>query len=146
MIGAIVLFQITVAATPASDASRPVVSSEPIDLSTLASQIHINRKALEGWVPRKGTPVPPAELPQIVSLPSPPEKPRNASREDARADASADSGETVNSFDQTRPYFFGSRGARRPHPGVGHAHRRGPAGGAPGRMTRGMDRRGRRSQ
>ena len=141
MIGAIVLFQVAAVSISASDAPRQTVSAESADLSTFASQVHINRKALEGWVPQKGTPAPRAELPNVETIPNPPERWRNASREGPEESAAADSDESVNSFGEPRPYFFGSSGGHRPHFGPGRAHRRAPAGGAPGRMTRGIGRR-----
>jgi hypothetical protein len=142
MIGLIVLLQVAVVATPEPDGSRKPVSAAPVDLSAAASRIHINRKALDGWVPLKGVPAPAPVFPAIVFVPSPLDARRGASRENLEENAFSDLGESVNSFDGARPYFYLGRGARRLYAlGPRARLRQAAVAVAPDRSSRGNGRR-----
>jgi hypothetical protein len=69
----IVLLQV-LSITPVTDSRQPVATG-PLDLGAVASRVHLNLKALEGWVPKKGTPAPPIDWASLPPPPMPPERP-----------------------------------------------------------------------
>jgi hypothetical protein len=121
MLGALLLFQ-AAAAMSLSDAPRQEVSAGPSDLSEVAGRVHLNRKALEGWVPKKGTAPPPVDWESIA----PPVPTRRPARELAPP-PEPEIPETVNGFDQPRPWFYGAPAFSPRHTINRHAPR--PRGG-----------------
>jgi len=107
MIGSIVLMQVA-ASISLSDAPRQPVPREHADLSEAAARIHINKKAFDGWVPKKGTPAPAAPLPSFEEIQPAPEAPRYAARADVDEREPAEPEEGVNDFTAPRPFFFGA--------------------------------------
>ncbi|HKC25869.1 MAG TPA: hypothetical protein VKF32_14065, partial [Thermoanaerobaculia bacterium] len=133
MIGALALFQIAIAA---STAERQAVAAGPTDLSYVASRVHLNLKALEGWVPKKGTPPPPIEWPEIVVAPEP--RRRVAERERVEEEPPYDPWGSVNAYGAPPIPFYGSGRAHRPRSfGPRPPQRQLSGARPPGRMTRG---------
>jgi hypothetical protein len=136
MIAAVALFQIAIAA---STGERQAVAAGPTDLSYVASRVHLNLKALEGWVPKKGTPAPPIEWPEIVVAPEPRRRVA-AMRERAEEELPYD--DSVNAYGVPPIPFYGSfRGHRTRFFGQRPPQRRFSGIRPPGRMTRGGGRR-----
>jgi hypothetical protein len=150
MLGAVLLFQIEITRTPrpAEGAPRKVVPAERRDLSEVASSVQLNRRALDGWVPKKGTPAPPLDWTLEPAPPAPPTSWRERPREDEAAVVAAPADESVNGFDQPRLWFYAGTGSFRRHTrGGGHPHahlapRSAPRGAPPGGHLGGTSRRG----
>jgi hypothetical protein len=110
MLGALLLFQ-AAAAIALSDAPRQEVPAASADLSEVAARVHLNKKALEGWVPKKGVPAPLVDWTTVAPAPvvEPP------ARRELEPPPEAAIPETVNGFDQPRPWFYA------PYPAYGPA-------------------------
>lgn len=132
MLGALLLFQ-AAAAISLSDAPQKEVPAGSGDLSEIAGRVHLNRKVLEGWVPKKGAPAPPVDWASIA----PPQPPAPA-RHELEPPPEPAVPETVNGFDQPRPWFYapypvyGRQRARGGHAPHRHAANRIPSGRASG--------------
>jgi hypothetical protein len=132
MMAALALFQIAIAA---STAERQAVPAGPTDLSYVASRVHLNRQALEGWVPKKGTPTPPIEWPDLVVAPEPRRR-IAAMRERAEEELPYD--DSVNAYGVPPIPFYGSfRGHRTRSFGHRPSQRQFSGARPPGRMMRG---------
>jgi len=125
---------------PPPRARRPV-SSRPLDLSTVASRVRLNLKALEGWEPKKGTAAPPIEYtpdPEPAATRSEPR--REPIARIVNLEPSRPEWESVNAYEGPRPSFYG------PPPcwhqgGYGEcAHGRDQGRGHPPQVRRGRDR------
>ena len=133
MLGTLLLFQ-TAAAIALSDAPRKDVPAGSADLSEVAARVHLNRKALEGWVPKKGTPPPPVDWTAIADgIPTP----SGPARRELEPPPEPPMPETVNGFDEPRPSFYAPYpvyGRQRVHARAPHRHSgpRTPAGRASG--------------
>jgi hypothetical protein len=107
MIGAVLLFQIAATSVP-SEAPREAVVARSVDLSTVASRVRINRDALEGWVPAKGEPAPSIEWPE--HQPEPVQRAREPEGPYGSRNPFLELEDSVNGFDQPRPWFYGAYG------------------------------------
>ena len=102
MPGALLLFQ-AAAAISLSGAPQRDVPAGSADLSEVAARVHLNRNALEGWVPKKGTPPPPVDWESIAPRPAV----ERRVRRELETPPEPEVPETVNGFEEPRPWFYG---------------------------------------
>lgn len=140
MNGAVLLFQVAIAVSPAVEGPRQPVPAGPAELSEAAARIHLNRKALEGWVPMTGTPAPPPTYPAVSFAPPPQDRWRDDRPAIAEPQVVPDLPESVNPVGGPGLWFYGPGRAHR-HPSVHPAprfqqHRSSPRHGPPGGARR----------